>query len=237
MLFLFAVAVLGLSGFAGWFFFGGPEDDPTRVKLVQALSEIDALKPQAEAGDPGIQYTLAGLFHHGQYGAQNLKQAFNWYSKAAEKGHVGAQYAVGGFYARGEVVKQNFYRASEWFRLAANLGAHPDAQLALGELYFNGRGVAHDYAEALDWFKKAARQGQPVAQHFLGSMYTEGWAGAFDAVTAYKWFSLALRQPDRVRAHDPNLDPGKARDRIAAKMTKDQLKRSQDAVRAWLSRH
>jgi len=235
MLILFALAVLGLSGFAGWFFFGGPEEDPTRVKLMASLSEIDALKPMATSGDPAVQYKLARLYHHGQYGAANLKQAFEWYSRAAGKGHVGAQYALGGFYARGETVKQNYFRAAEWYRLAANLGAYPDAQLALGELYFHGRGIPHDYAEALNWFKKAANQGQPVAQHLLAFMYAEGWAGAFDAVKAYQWFTLALRQPDRVRAHDAKLVTRQARDRLITKMTDYQIKRGEDAVKAWLA--
>lgn len=234
MLFLFALGALGLSGFAGWFFFGGPEDDPTRIKLAAALSEMEALRPKAEAGGTAIQYKLAGLYYDAQYGAQNRKEAFKWYSRAAEKGHIGAQYAVGGFYARGEVVNQNYYRAAEWYRLAANLGSHPGAQLALGELYFHGRGVPSGYAEALDWFKKAADQGQPTAQHFLGAMYAEGWAGAFDAVKAYQWFTLALRHPDRVRAHNPDLDSGKERQRVAAKMTEDQIKRGEDAAKAWL---
>ena len=42
MLVLFAVATLGLSGFAAWFFFGGPEDDPTRVKLAAEMAELEA---------------------------------------------------------------------------------------------------------------------------------------------------------------------------------------------------
>lgn len=235
MLILFALAALGFSGFAGWFFFGGPEEDPARVKLTASLSEIDALKPMATSGDPAVQYKLAGLYHHSQPGAANLKQAFEWYSRAAVKGHVGAQYAVGGFYARGETVKQNYFRAAEWYRLAATLGAYPDAQLALGELYFHGRGIPHDYAEALGWFKKAANQGQPVAQHHLAFMYAEGWAGAFDAVKAYQWFTLALRQPDRVRAHDAKLDSRQAREQLITKMSDYQITRGEDAAKAWLA--
>ena len=128
MLFLLAVTTLGLSGFAAWFFFGGPEDDPTRVKLQATMAEIEALKPKAQSGDVRAQYQLARLYHHGGPEARDLAQAYAWHTKAAEKGHPGAQYAIGTMFAHGEGVKQSYYRASEWYKLAANLGRHPDAQ-------------------------------------------------------------------------------------------------------------
>lgn len=233
MLILFSVAALGLSGFAGWFFFGGPEDDPTRVKLAATLSQIEALKPKAQSGDIRAQYELARLYHLGKFGSRNLPEAYKWYSKAAEKGHTGAQYVIGTFFAEGKVVKQSYYRASDWYLLASNLGRNPDAQFALGELYFNGRGVPHGYAEAREWYAKAAEQGHPVAQFRLGAMIAEGWAGGFDAVEAYKWFTLAVRGQDRVTAHDPKLDVRAALDMLARDMNENQIKRARAAARAW----
>ena len=233
MLILFSVAALGLSGFAGWFFFGGPEDDPTRVKLAAALSQIEALKPKAQSGGIRAKYELARLYHLGKFGSRNLPEAYKWYSRAAEKGHPGAQYAIGTFFAEGKVVKQNYYRAADWYFLASNLGRNPDAQFALGEFYFNGRGVPHGYAEAWDWYAKAAEQGHPVAQFRLGAMIAEGWAGGFDAVEAYKWFTLALPGQGRVAAHDPKLDVGAALDMLARDMNENQIKRAEAAARAW----
>lgn len=233
MLFVVAVATLGLSGFAAWFFFGGPEEDPTRVKLQAAMAEIEILKPKARSGDIRVQYELARLYHHGDPGAQDLPQAFGWYTKAAKKGHAGAQYGLGTLFANGEGVKQSYYRASEWYRLAANLGRHPDAQFALGELYYRGHGLPRDYAEAIGWYRKAAAAGQPVAQHMLGAMIQEGSAGKVDAVEAYKWFTLALAHRRRIIAHDPKLDTLAARDRLIQDMNQNQIKRGEEAVRAW----
>lgn len=233
MLILFAVATLGLSGFAGWLFFGGPEDDPTRVKLAAEMAGIEALKPAAGAGDMKTQYALARLYHTGQFGSQDLNQAYAWYSKAAEQGHPGAQYFIGTFFATGQVVKQSYYRASDWYKLAANLGRVADAQLALGDLYFHGRGVPHDYAEALGWYKKAAQQGHPVAQYLLGSMYQEGWAGDHDPVEAFKWFTLAHRQRNVVMAHNPKFDTRVALDGVGRGMNQDQKKRGEDGARNW----
>ncbi len=234
MLILFTVAVLGLSGFAGWFFFGGPEDDPTRRAMNAHIARIEAKVPEAEDGNVKAQYELARLYHNAEHIEPDLKAAFGWYTKAAQKGHAGAQYFIGTMYAKGEAVRQDYFRASEWYRLSANLGRHAGAQMALGELYFKGLGVAHGYAEALAWYKKASLRGHPVAQHLLGVMYAEGWAGGFDPVEAYTWFTLAMARQSQVMAYDPKraprLDPRAARDKVAKRMNENQIKRGGEAA-------
>lgn len=232
-LILFCVATLGLSGFAAWFFFGGPEEDPARKRHAAHVAKISSVHAQAETGDLKAQYELGRLYHKGDLGTGDPALAYKWYSKAAEKGHVGAQYYLGLMYARGEHVRQDYFRASEWYRLAANLGHYADAQFALGDLYFRGRGVPNGYAEALEWYKKAAAQGHPIAQYRLGVMYAEGWAGGFDAIRAYKWFSLSLRGLDRIAAFDPELDPRAGLDHVAGKMNENQIKRAKEAAANW----
>jgi hypothetical protein len=234
-LILFAIGTLGLSGFAAWLFFGGPDDDPTRVRLAQYNARIEATRPGAEAGDPAAQYLLGSLYHHGEFGAQDFGEAFKWYAKAAERGHVGAEVALGTLYAEGKGTRQDYFRAAEWFRVAATLGNSADAQVALGNLYFNGRGVPNDYAEALAWFRKAAGKGHPVAQHLVGAMVMEGFAGPVDRVEAYKWLTLAMRGSAKVLAFDPNMDSGGARERLAKSMTRDQITRAEAAAGAWKS--
>jgi len=233
MLILFTVATLSLSAFAAWFFFGGPEDDPTRVKLAQYVARIEAMKPQAESGDAQAQYELARLYHLGQPGAKDLAAAYRWYAKAAEKGHVGARYALGTMHAKGEAVAQDYFRAVEWYRLAANLGNSADAQVALGELYFLGRGTAQDVAVARDWYRKAAERGHPVGQYRLAEMMREGYAGPLDPVESFKWLTLAARQRDKLKAHEPSLDADGALDRLTKTMTQDQLARGEAAARAF----
>ncbi|MDA1089733.1 MAG: tetratricopeptide repeat protein [Proteobacteria bacterium] len=235
MLILFTVAVLGLSGFAGWFFFGGPDDDPTRRAMDAHISRLQAKIPEAEAGSANAQFALARLYHNGDHIAADPKAAYQWYAKAADQGHVEAQYSIGAMYANGDGVRQDYFRASEWYRLAANLGRHAGAQLALGDLYFMGQGVAHGYAEALAWYKKSALRGHPVAQYRLGAMYAEGWAGAFDPVEAYTWFTLAMAKQGQVKAHDSRLDPKAAREKLAEAMNRNQINRATDAAARFRS--
>lgn len=234
IVFLFSVTTLGLSGFAGWFFFGGPEDDPARKRMNAHVARIEAKVPAAEAGSAKAQYEMARLYHNADHIKPDFKSAFKWYSKAADKGHVEAQYLIGTMFAKGEGVRQDYFRASEWYRLAANLGRHAGAQLALGELYSKGLGVPHDYAEARAWYRKAALRGHPVAQYFLGVMYAEGWAGGFKPVEAYTWLTLAMKGQNRVMAYDSKLktplDPRAVRDRVAKRMNSNQIKRANEAA-------
>jgi len=233
MLVMVAVATLGMSAFAAWLFFGGPDDDPTRVRLRAQEARIEALRPGAVAGDVHAQYALGRLYHQDDFESHDFAKAFHWYNEAAGKGHAGAQYAIGTMYAKGQGVNQSYFRAAEWYRVAANLGGNADARLALGELYFHGRGVPHDYAEARAWYRKAADQGHPIAQHLLGAMHRDGWAGDYDPVAAYKWFTLAAANRARVMAHDPALDPRAALEKLAGTMTGDQLQRARAAAEAW----
>lgn len=236
MLILFTVATLGLSAFAAWLFFGGPEDDPTRVKLAAYVARIEATKPKAADGDVQAQYELGRLYHHGEPGAQDLPAAFLWYSKAAERGHVPAQVALASLYAGGMGVTQDYFRAAEWYRVAANLGGSADAQVALGDLHFRGRGAPHDVAEARAWYRKAAEQGHPLAQYRLAAMMQEGYAGPLDPVEAFKWLTLATGQREKLKAHDPGVDAAAALARLTRTMTQDQLARGEAAVRNFRPR-
>ena len=46
----------------------------------------------AKRGDAGAQFSVAIAFEDGVGTDKNLRQAFDWYSKAATQGHAGAQY-------------------------------------------------------------------------------------------------------------------------------------------------
>lgn len=230
-LILFTVGTLGLSAFAAWLFFGGPEDDPTRVKLAQYTARIEAARPKAVAGDVEAAYEIGRLYHFGQYGARDYGEAYRWYSKAAARGHTKAQVGLASLYAAGQGVTQDYFRAAEWYRLAATLGRDADAQAALGDLHFHGRGVAHDVAEARALYRKAAERGHALGQYRLGRMMQEGYAGRLDPVAAYMWLTLAARQADALRSLDPDADAEAALERLTKTMTRDQLARGDEAVR------
>ena len=79
----------------------------------------DALRRDAERGDPAAEYKLGLAYDVGVGAPQDLAQAAAWYERAAEQGHAGAQFSLGLMYANGRGVPQDLVRAHMWLNLAA----------------------------------------------------------------------------------------------------------------------
>ncbi len=220
---MMTVAALTLSAAAAWFFLGGIEDSPQARERLRFQKRLDTLHTGASAGDQKIQLALADLYRRAKPEMRDLKQAAEWYRRAADGGSAPARFALGEMYAKGEGVRQDYAAAAKWFRLAAGAGGNAEAQFALGELYFNGRGVGNDIGLAIDWYRKAAANGHPVAQYLLGRMYDDGWGVDRNAVEAYVWYSRALAGGARGQAYDSKLEPVADRARLAAKMNRSQI--------------
>jgi uncharacterized protein len=127
--------------------------------------------------------------------------------------------------------------AVDVLRKAADNG-DASVQTGVGQIYFSGLlGVPQDYAQAVTWYRKAADQGYGLAQQFLGEMYENGWGVPQNYAQAYIWFNLwALRVGDMVpeRERSAILEvAAKFLDRLAAKMTPQQLVEAQRTAREW----
>ena len=99
------------------------------------------------------------------------------------------------------------------------------AQNNLGVMYANGQGVPQDYKLAVQWYWKAAEQGLARAQFNLGVMYDRGEGLPQDSVTAHMWANISA-----ANGAAPRL-----RDRIAARMTSDQLEEAQRRARVCMA--
>jgi len=129
-------------------------------------------------------------------------------------------------YADGKGVPQDYQEAVKWYRLAAAQGNTP-AQYSLGLAYERGQGVPQDYQEAVKWYRLAAAQGNESAPVNLGVMYTKGRGVRQDFVRAYAWFDVAAAES----SGDSRGTATKKRDRIAAKMTAEQIGTAQEIAR------
>ena len=112
-----------------------------------------------------------------------------------------------------------------------------DAQFAVGWMYTKGKGVPQDYAEAVKWLRKAADQGDASAQSQLGWMYEaprgKGGKGiSQNHVEAYKWYDLAASHYP-ASAKGKSKRAAKSRDKVAAKMTPQQIAEAQKLARDW----
>ena len=132
---------------------------------------------------------------------------------------------VAAYYLRGD-----YAGASRFLRPLADQG-DARAQYGLGNLYANGRGGLQDYAEAARWYRMAAEQGNPGSQDALGSLYEMGLGVPQDYVLAYMWWNLAGAQAGLPRIVSQGVR--ESRDRVAAKMTPDQIAEAQRLAREW----
>ena len=124
-------------------------------------------------------------------------------------------------YERGDYVQ-----AIKLFRQLAAQG-HQWAQRRLGLIYAEGKGVPQDYQEAVKWYRLAAAQENQFAQINLGVMYTNGTGVRQDSVRAHMWFTLAAA----ALSGDSGDTATKNRDRIASKMTAEQIATAQEMAR------
>jgi len=88
-----------------------------------------------------------------------------------------------------------------------------------------GQGVTQDFEVAVEWYRKAADQGIANAQINLCFMYEKGQGVTQDYVQAHMWYNLAAER---------GLKLGKEyRDRLAKKMTPEQIAEARRLAREW----
>jgi TPR repeat protein len=223
LLLLAIVYSLAVTSFAA----ANPFDDASaayeRGDYVQAIKTFRQL---AEQGHQWAQRRLGLIYAEGKGVPQDYQEAVKWYRLAAAQGNTSAQYSLGLAYEKGQGVPQDYQEAVKWYRLAA---AREDqwAQTRLGSIYAEGKGVAQDYQEAVKWYRLAASEGDQFAQINLGVMYTNGTGVRQDFVRAYMWFTLAAT----ALSGDSGDMATQNRDRIAAKMTAEQIATAQEMAR------
>jgi class 3 adenylate cyclase len=93
---------------------GGKSQDPSKA--------MDALKREAEAGEPVAQYKLGKACRDGTGVAADPVETIRWFTAAAEQDYAKAQRNLGTRYARGEGVPEDKMLAIMWLTLAARQG-------------------------------------------------------------------------------------------------------------------
>ena len=124
----------------------------------------------------------------------------------------------------------------EALRTRANAG-DAEASALLGYMYETGLGVPQDDVEAEAWYRQAAEQGHAASMALLGYIYMDEsgfeWGVPTDDIEGYKWFSLAATYATgEVREQSVKM-----RDRIAERLTPEQLTEAQRLAREWDEAH
>jgi len=134
------------------------------------LIETELLSIEAELGDMDAQFTLATMYLTGKGIRQDLRKAFEWYSKSAEQGLADAQKNIGAMYCEGLGVEQDYNKAAEWLNKSAEQ-ENVIAQVRLGMLYMKKNFGGRDFNKAYKWILKAYKNGDNTAHIVLLTLY------------------------------------------------------------------
>ncbi len=145
----------------------------------------------------------------------------------AEQGHAGAQFYLGFMYKNGDGVPQDYKEALKWYNLSVEQG-YAEAQANLGVMYAQGQVVEEDSEKAAELFRLAAEQGHATAQSLLGQSYSMGWGIEKNKNLAHMWFNVA--------ASNGYKSAAKSRDRVARRMSPEQIEKAQDMARECIAK-
>lgn len=122
-------------------------------------------RPQAIAGDADAQFNMGQAYKLGRGVPADLRQAEDWYRKAALQGHLQAEDNFG------LVMFQNGDRqkALPWIQKSAERG-EPRAQYLLGTALFNGDMLTKDWVRAYALMTRASASGLAPASASLAQM-------------------------------------------------------------------
>ena len=130
---------------------------------------------------------------HGRWSSAGLRQAAEWYRRAAEQGFAEAQFNLAGLHAAGEGVPKDAVEAVRWYREAAGLGL-AEAQYVLALALVRGEGVRKNLSEAARWARGSAVQGHAPAQFLLARQYETGLGVSRDVGRAVQWYLFSADQ-------------------------------------------
>lgn len=158
------------AGVSLWMAPAHAQEDPVKVG-VEAYERgdyktaVDRWRSAAIAGNPDAQFNLGQAYKMGRGVPTDLKQAEQWYRKAALQGHEQAETNYG--LALFENGKRS--EAVEWLERGASRG-DPRTQYVLGVMLFNGDGIAKDWVRAYALMVRASSTGLEAATKTLAQM-------------------------------------------------------------------
>lgn len=104
---------------------------------MKTKEEIEILRADALAGDSGAQNDLGCAYSSGDGVTKDLKEAFNWFEKAAQNGNKYGQYNLGSYYQNGFGCVKDVSKAIKWYEKSAIQG-YGKAAHSLGKIHEKG---------------------------------------------------------------------------------------------------
>ena len=164
-------------------------------RLLQSLTprRVRNWYRSARQGDPRAQYNLGILSTRAGGDAQDYKEAYRWFRKAAVQDYAPAQTYLGLLYEQGLGVTQNAGRAISWYRRAAQKN-NAEARFNLARLYLQKGGGGKRLRYVFELFLELAEEGLAEAQNQVGLLWQAGQGVACNVERARAWFEKAAEQ-------------------------------------------
>ena len=143
------------------------------IGFAQSVGIDSGLLAKAGGGDAAAQVAVGEKLAAGAEVPQDLKQAAEWYRKAADQGNVAGEVHLAELYRDGRGVNRDKVQAAEWYRKAAEQG-DASAQGTLAMLYVMGQGVAQSDVEAYYWLDLAAAVKSPKQDQYAANRQNVG---------------------------------------------------------------
>ena len=159
----------------------------------RVASQIDTVRYKAEQGDANFQYVYGVCYEKGWGVKQDMKQALEWYQKAAKQDNGPAYNSIGNIYRNGNGVTADPNQAFEWYQKGAN-AKDAQAMLNLGNCYFYGMGTEKDEKAAAKWWKEAAEAGNAYAMAQMGDSYYYGLGVEKNLAKAIEYYTPAAEK-------------------------------------------
>ncbi len=166
-------------------YYGEPTEDDKR-KAFKYMKRATELEPN----DGTWWYELGDMYHDGKGTAQNLKNAFRCYERAANFGESESFKKLGEMYLNGEYVEENPVKAFDFIKKAAGAG-DVESMYDTGKMYLDGYGIAKDDVKAFRWIKKAAYADNLDAMYTLADMFFTGQGTRKNILEAVNLFNRA----------------------------------------------
>ncbi|CAG8618523.1 14704_t:CDS:2, partial [Acaulospora morrowiae] len=186
--------------------------DSLLIKRIETLCISMEIKPkdlltifEENSSESPDYYFVIGFFNEHAFGkAEDLKAAFENYSKAADFGDSRGEVYLAWCYYKGTGTLKDPPKAFRAFQSAADRGC-ASAYNSVGWCYDIGFGVASDPVKAFECFKASGEKGYATAQCRVGLCYEYGKGTAKDLEKALEWYTKAAEnglESSRKRANE-----------------------------------
>jgi uncharacterized protein len=188
---------------------------PAREREADTFRAMVAL---ANKGDAEAQYHVGMMYNNGIGTQRDLRQAFEWFQKAAASNDPLGAYKLGCYYdGQGEGVVASDSNEALKYKLVAAKAGYALAQHDVALLY----GRQENSEEAIKWWKMAGDQGYPKALYNLSGSYFQGKGAPKDLSLAYAYFKLS-KVPPKSKVNE-----------MAGILSKPELEKAEKLVSEW----